>query len=139
MSLQNKIDIAPLSMNRAYQGRKVKTKWYRKYQKDLDLLLPPKSKIEIPNSGQLMLIMEIGVSRRFDWDNSIKPFQDILQARYEFDDARVHMGICRKRIVKRGHEYISWEIKPFTNETITIDPHEDKTVDETAGIRVHVG
>ena len=38
--------------------------------------------------------LEFGVSnKRFDWDNGIKNFVDILQKKYHFDDNRIYKGI----------------------------------------------
>jgi len=70
-------------------------------------LLPP---YEIPD-GPLSITLEWGFSSAAsDWDNPIKPFQDILQKRYGFNDSRVMEAYVKKVKVKKGDEYIIWNI-----------------------------
>jgi len=72
------------------------------------MLMLPK-KIDIPE-GKLKLVLEFGVSSKLaDWDNPIKPFQDILQKKYGFNDNRVYEAIVKKVDVKKGEEFISFE------------------------------
>ena len=74
-----KIEIKPLSVNEAWQGKRFKTAKYLSYEKELMLLLP---KINIP-STPLVLSVNVGYSNKLsDIDNCIKPFQDILQKKY---------------------------------------------------------
>ena len=77
-----RLDVRPMSINAAYsirKGRKLKTKEYRTYEtKVLVLLTTKKIKIDLPDKGELYLFLKIGVSSRFDLDNAIKPFLDIL-------------------------------------------------------------
>ena len=55
-----KINIKPLSVNNAWQGRRVKTRDYRKFEKDVLMLLRP---MEIPE-GEIMLVLEWGFKYR---------------------------------------------------------------------------
>ena len=41
----NKVQIKPLTVNRAWNGRKYKTDEYKSYERELDFLLP---KIDVP-------------------------------------------------------------------------------------------
>lgn len=108
-----RLDIKPLSVNQAWQGRRVKTALYRKYEKDILRIL---SKMEIPN-GKLELYLKWGFSSAgSDWDNPIKPFQDCLQKKYDFNDNRVHRVITEKIKVPKGREFIEFEIKPLSVE-----------------------
>ena len=103
-----RIDIKPLSVNQAWKGRRFKTNAYKKYERDLLLLLPD---LEVP-AGDLEIYLKWGFSSAgSDWDNPIKPFQDILQKRYDFNDNRVLRGVVEKVKVKKGHEYIEFVIK----------------------------
>tara|TARA_R100001244_G_scaffold120472_1_gene90075 strand:- start:202 stop:522 length:321 start_codon:yes stop_codon:yes gene_type:complete len=101
------INIKPLSVNQCWQGRRFKTPTYKKYEKELLLLLP---KLTIPE-GNLAIIITFGFSSKAsDWDNPIKPFQDILQKRYKFNDSRVYKATVTKEIVKKGKEFIEFTI-----------------------------
>ncbi len=70
------IHTKPLSVNEAWQGKRFKTKKYKAYEKELMLLLP--NKYEIPE-GDLQVRYEFGLNIMADWDNPVKPLQDILQ------------------------------------------------------------
>lgn len=50
---------------------------------------------------------EFGLSNKLsDWDNPCKPTQDCLQKKYGFNDSEIYEACIRKRIVKKGEEYI---------------------------------
>lgn len=101
------IKIKPLSVNEAWQGRRFKTEKYKQYEKDLSLLLKP---IKILNPKRIMIEVEFGVSALSDIDNPIKPMLDILQKKYKFNDRDVFYLIVKKRIVKKGYEFIELDI-----------------------------
>jgi len=103
-----RIDIKPMSVNEAWQGRRFKTPKYKSYERDVLKLLRPMS---IPE-GDLVIDLEWGVSNMTsDWDNPIKPFQDILQKKYGFDDKHIVEARVKKVKVKKGSEYIEFQIK----------------------------
>lgn len=105
-----RINIKPLSVNQVWQGRRFKTPIYKKYENELLFMLP---KIKIPE-GKLELTIIFGFSSSAsDWDNPIKPFQDILQKRYRFNDSRVYKATIIKEIVKKGQEFIEFNIKEY--------------------------
>lgn len=107
-----KINIKPLSVNEAWQGRRYKTKRYKQYERDVLFVLP---KIFIPD-GPLAIDLEFGVStRNADWDNPIKPFVDILQKKYGFNDSRIYRATVTKAIVKKGAEYTTYKIWPYAD------------------------
>ena len=57
------------------------------------------------------LILKFGFSSKLaDWDNPVKPFQDILQKRYNFDDRDIFKATVEKEIVKKGNEFIEFKI-----------------------------
>lgn len=102
--------VKPLSVNECWKGRRYKTDIYRKYEKEVLLMLP---NYKIPD-GHLAIDITFGLSSSGgDWDNPIKPFMDILQKKYEFDDNRVYDAIVRKVIVKKGAEFVAFKIKPI--------------------------
>lgn len=105
----HEVKIKPLSVNEAWQGKRFKTKAHKHYRQALDLLLP--KKIDVP-SGDILLVFEIGVSNLgFDLDNALKPFIDALQDKYSFNDRRVTAITAKKAKVKRGDEFIKFELR----------------------------
>ena len=59
-----------------------------------------------------MLIIEFGFSSAAsDLDNGLKPIIDILQKKYRFNDKEIHEIHARKQHVKKGEEYIEWELR----------------------------
>lgn len=106
------LSIKPLSVNEAWQGRRVKTKKYRNFEKAVLLMLRP---MDIPE-GDLELHLKWGFSSAgSDWDNPIKPFQDCLQKKYSFNDNRVVRAVTEKVKVKKGEEFIQFEIIKLNN------------------------
>jgi hypothetical protein len=69
MSKFYKVNIKPLSVNKAWKGRRYATKESKAYQKELWLLLP--QKIDIP-AGRLEITFEFGMSMASDYDNPVK-------------------------------------------------------------------
>lgn len=105
------IKIKPISVNVVWQGRRWKTPAYKKYEEDVLGLLP--EDLQIPD-GPLQLFLTFGMSsKQSDWDNPIKPFQDVLQKKYNFNDNRVYHAIIWKKIVPKGEEYIQFELLPY--------------------------
>lgn len=105
------IPIKPLSVNKVWKGKRYKTKEYYQYEMDCGLLLPPS--IEIPE-GYLKIYLEWGLSNfGGDWDNPIKPIQDIISTKYGFNDNRIIEGTARKVKVKKGKEYIKFKIEKW--------------------------
>jgi len=101
-----KIQIKPLSVNECWQGRRFKTKAYKDYENWVMLLLP---KLEIPE-GNLNLTIEYGLSNvTSDIDNPTKPFLDILQKKYGFNDSRIYSLNLKKIKVPKGQEFIKFE------------------------------
>ena len=104
----SKINIKPISVNDCWQGRRFKTPEYKQFERDCLLLLPKKN---IPKDCRLFVWLEFGLSNsNNDCDNNIKPILDILQKKYTFNDNRIYRLIVDKKIVKKGNEYIEFEI-----------------------------
>lgn len=105
-----KINIKPLSVNEAWKGRRFKSDSYKKYRRDVFLLLP---NIEVPK-GKLKLTIHVGFSSKgSDIDNIIKPFQDILQETYRFNDNMIYKLQATKEDVKKGEEFIDFKIESY--------------------------
>lgn len=94
--------IKPLSVNECWQGKRFKTKTYLFYEQELLLTLPAKKLPEPPYS----IYFEFGLSNSLsDWDNPIKPLQDIMQKKYGFNDKDIFCAEVKKVKVKKGEEY----------------------------------
>tara|TARA_R110002012_G_scaffold313978_1_gene526249 strand:- start:412 stop:747 length:336 start_codon:yes stop_codon:yes gene_type:complete len=98
----------PLSVNACWQGKRFKTPLYKEYEKEILELLP--DKYEIPE-GDLQVRYEFGLNTMADWDNPVKPLQDILQKKYDFDDRRIMKAEVIKKVVKKGDGYFNFEIR----------------------------
>lgn len=97
----------PVSVNQCWRGRRFKTPIYKAYEKELLLTLP--KLVEVPE-GDFSIKMYVGFSSRSsDIDNPIKPFLDILQKKYGFDDKRIFQLSIEREQVKKGKEYIGFE------------------------------
>ncbi len=104
-----RLDIKPLSVNQAWQGRRFKTKKYDKYIADILLILRP---AKIPD-GYLQLNLVFGFSSAAsDFDNPVKCFVDCLQKKYNFNDKMIKRCIIDVENVKKGCEFIEWELIP---------------------------
>jgi hypothetical protein len=107
------VKIKPLSVNQAWKGKRYKTDEYKRFERKMLMLLP---KLEVP-SGKLRLIIILGLSNKnADWDNPIKPLQDILQKKYGFNDKMVYLGIVYKVDVKKGEEFIKFDLSSYEYE-----------------------
>ena len=108
-----KVDIKPISVNVCWQGRRFKTPKYKGYIEELTLKLP---KLTVPN-GKLSIKIIFGFSNSSsDIDNPLKPFLDILQKKYKFNDSSIYALDVRKDKVKKGEDYIEFIIEPFEKD-----------------------
>ena len=105
-----RVDIKPLSTNKCWLGRRIKSKDYRDYTEVLLELL--EETFTVPVEGDLFVYYKWGLANRgFDVDNPIKPFQDILQQKYGFNDSHITFLMAEKTKVKKGEEYIEFDIR----------------------------
>ena len=104
----NKLRIKPLSTNQCWQGKRFSTPAYKSYIQEMLYILP---KINVPQSKQLFLYIEVGFSSKLaDIDNVLKPFIDCLQKKYGFNDRDIYELQVVKEIVKKGEEYVHFDI-----------------------------
>lgn len=110
----NTIKIKPLSINKAWRGgRRFKTNEYKDYEKELIYLLP---ELDV-GKGELGVSIVWGFSNKgSDIDNPAKPFIDILQKKYDFNDKRIYHLELEKVHVKKGEEFIAFEIRTLSEE-----------------------
>ena len=107
------INIKPLSVNECWQGRRFKTDKYNAYERSVMAMLRPMAIPEPP----LSIAYHFGMSNVMsDLDNPVKPFQDILQKRYGFNDRDIFRMVVTKSKVKKGSEFISFEITHLSDK-----------------------
>lgn len=104
------IHVKPFSNNRMFKGKKYKTLAYENYERALFYNLD--KRIRVP-ATPLKLTMIIGCDVRFDVDNALKPFIDVLQKRYGFNDNTIYRIEITKKVVKKGNEFIKWKLESF--------------------------
>jgi len=106
----NRVNVKPLSVNEVWIGRHIKTKPYRSYEKEMLYTLRP---IPIPEAPY-EVYLKFGVILLYDIDNGVKPFLDILQKKYGFNDRYILRLVVEKEVVKSGNEFVEFEIKTLT-------------------------
>ena len=103
-----RINMKPMSVNRAWQGRRFKSDEYEAYQAEMLCRLPAGKLPDPP----YRVSYEFGFSRKdSDIDNPVKPTQDILQKKYRFDDKEIYEAHLKKTIVKKGCEFVRVKIE----------------------------
>jgi len=103
-----RLDIKPLSVNEAWQGKRFRTKKYKVYTLNILMILPA---MTVPE-GELELYLKFGFSNSAsDFDNPVKCFVDCLQKKYGFNDKMIKRCLIEVEKVKKGGEFIEFEIK----------------------------
>ncbi|MGH1438233.1 MAG: hypothetical protein ACRBG0_27615 [Lewinella sp.] len=116
----NKIPIKPLSINKCYKGRRFKTSDYLKYCGFVPIFLNKNSRIP---KGKLEISFKFYLSTSLaDWDNPIKPIQDIICKYYGINDNRIYRGTGEKIIVKKGQERTEYVIKKYREKKEISNP-----------------
>lgn len=107
----NKLKIKPMSVNEAWRGGpRFKTDKYKAYEEEV-LYSIKKEKI---TPGKLFLRLTVGISsKNADLDNVVKPFLDILQKKLGFNDKQIYGMDLWKEDVKKGEEFIEYELSPL--------------------------
>ena len=105
----NRLNIKPLSVNQAWQGKRFKTNKYKSFQAEMLLILP---KLKQSFEGDLKVELRYGFSSKLsDIDNPCKMVLDCLCKKYGFDDRQIYELHQTKEIVKKGDEYIEFRIE----------------------------
>jgi len=105
-----RIDKKPLSVNECWNGRRFKSDKYKAYERELLHRLPF---FKVPD-GKLKVSLLFGFSSKAsDLDNPVKAFIDILQKKLGFDDKNIYEMTLKKVNVKKGEEFIEFDIIPL--------------------------
>ena len=106
------INIKPLSVNQAWGGRTFKSAAYKKYTKEVPLLLP--TELQLPPGKLVLLFKWYFSSVASDIDNPIKPMQDLICDYYQVDDKHIYLAMQEKKLVKRGKERVEFEFLAYS-------------------------
>jgi len=104
------VKVKPLSINQAYTGRRFATDKLKAFRKELGYALKP---IKLPNPFFEIAFVFGQSNPGADWDGAIKATQDIIAEKYGFNDKLIRKGTVEIVDVKKGQEFISFEIKHF--------------------------
>lgn len=96
------LQIKPLSVNDAWRGKRFKTPAYKRYERDMLLMLPT---AEITDFRKLKITYGFS-NKASDIDNPTKMVLDILQKKYGINDRYIEFLVLQKTIVKKGQEFI---------------------------------
>jgi len=85
--IQETIKVPPLSVNKAWQGRRFKTQEYKKWEENALLTMPHYPKIK----GQVLVELHFYMRypKKGDIDNPIKPALDLLTKKKWIEDDRL--------------------------------------------------
>lgn len=108
-----KLDIKPLSVNKAWQGRRFKSPEYKQYEEDVAKLLMIVKPTPAPEEKlQVTYRFYLKNHKNSDNDNPIKPLQDILVACGVIkDDRLIYRTIAEK--IPSIYDYVTVEIVPM--------------------------
>lgn len=102
-----KLDIKPLSVNAAWCGKRFKTPAYSQYEKAVLKILP---EMQLPDPPYKLSFVFGFSNKASDLDNPVKMIQDILSKKYGFNDKLITELNIKKEIVKKGAEFIAFQI-----------------------------
>jgi hypothetical protein len=108
-----RLPIKPLSVNKAWKGRRYKTDEYKAYEMELLYRLP---KIVLPPPPYEITYRFGFSSASSDNDNPVKPFQDVLSKKYGFNDNLTKRTIIETDKVSKGNEFVEFSIKTLIRQ-----------------------
>lgn len=106
-----KIDIVPLSVNKAWQGKRFKTKLYQHYEMEV---LSKLKAMKLPTPPFAIDFIFGFSSPLADLSNPLKLIEDILQKKYKFNDNKIFFETLEKVLVPKGEEFIEFQIREYT-------------------------
>lgn len=102
------LNIKPMSVNDAWQGKRFKTPKYKNYEKIVLMMLP---KLTIPNAPYRLNLEFYFSNSTADIDNPIKLISDIIQKKYSINDRDIYELNVKKFVVKKGNEKIIFTLE----------------------------
>lgn len=111
-----KLEVQPLSINKAFQGRRFKSPDYKRFEIDVCTCLPFSTKDTTKEEVFVRYIFYIKNYGNADTFNMEKTLSDMLVKRgYIADDRYIRAGYVRKERVA-SLEYIEINIEPYTGQ-----------------------
>ena len=106
------IPVKPLSVNQVWQGRRFKTPAYKAFEEEVLYFLRGKKFKKTKGPLEVYYVFSLKNHKRTDYDNLIKPLQDILvKAGLIADDRLIYRAVVEKRGALR--DSIEVQIKPY--------------------------
>ena len=113
-----KLDVNPLSVNKAWQGRRFKSPDYKQFEKDVMRMLPISEEVKNKEEVFVHYVFHINNYGSADTSNMEKTLTDMLVKRgYLLDDRYIRAIYQRKERVE-GMEWIDIHIEPYTGQDI---------------------
>ena len=106
-----RINVKPLSVNQAWQGKRFKTPAYKAFETECLYKLP---KLTIPPPPYEVHYHFAFSSPLADLLNPEKLITDILCKKYEINDKNIFKMVLTKSIVEKGKEFFEFEIKTLS-------------------------
>lgn len=106
--------LKPLSVNKAYKGRKFRTPEHKLFKDKAHILLKNLNLEPLKPKQEFFVIYKFHISANSDWDNCVKTVQDAICEALKTDDRYISGAYVRKIRVKRGDERIEFDF--FTKE-----------------------
>ena len=112
------IQLAPLSQNMAWAGKRYKTADYKQYEKKLMGHFKTLDLPKILQKEKFCVYYEWSITNRVDNSNCVKLFEDILCKYLQVNDRDVLAFYSRKKVVKKIDSNIKFAIFPSEYDLI---------------------
>ena len=113
-----KLEVNPLSVNRAWKGRKFKTPIYKAFEVDVCKMLSVNDQDPIDGEVFVKYIFHIHNYGNTDTSNMEKTLSDMLVKRGYLKDDRYIRAIYMRKERADGPEWIDIRIIPYTGQDI---------------------
>lgn len=108
-----KLPVKPLSVNKAWQGRRYKTPEYHAYEREVSLLLP---RVHVGGIVEIFYTFHLIHHKTTDTSNLIKLLEDVMVKKGIIDDDRFVYSFHAKKVPAEV-ESIEIDIVPYTTTT----------------------
>ena len=115
-----KLQIGPLSNNKAWKGKHFKTKEYKQFENDICIILPLSKETHDKSEVFVHYVYHLKTYGLSDTANMEKTLTDMLVKRgYLLDDRYIRAIYQRKeRLEKNEDEWIEIKILPYTGQDV---------------------
>jgi Holliday junction resolvase RusA-like endonuclease len=113
-----KLDMGPLSNNKAWKGRHFKTREYKQFESDIIKILPPSREVRSKSEVFVHYVYHLKSYGLSDTANMEKTLTDMLVKRgYLLDDRYIRAIYQRKERLGEGErEWINIQIEDYTGQ-----------------------